>query len=200
MVNIALSHGVFMASVLAGRIVDSSIRLALTGTPGTGKSTVAGLLAGDGFEVLTVESLAEQNGLEGHLDPDDGALVIDTDSLHQALSESWQNPPRGSVVVDGHLSHHLPCDAVAVLRCSPDILRNRLGERGYHVLKAEANAEWELIGGAWNEYGSGVPRIEFDTSAKDAESVAASISDWIADGFKPASQSPGIDWIERMSD
>ena len=58
MVNIALSHGVFMASVLAGRIVDSSIRLALTGTPGTGKSTVAGLLAGDGFEVLTVESLA----------------------------------------------------------------------------------------------------------------------------------------------
>ena len=200
MVNIALSHGVFMASVLAGRIVDSSIRLALTGTPGTGKSTVAGLLAGDGFEVLTVESLAEQNGLKGHLDPDDGALVIDTDSLHQALSESWQNPPRGSVVVDGHLSHHLPCDAVAVLRCSPDILRNRLGERGYHILKAEANAEWELIGGAWNEYGSGVPWIEFDTSAKDAESVAASISDWIADGFKPASQSPGIDWIERMSD
>ena len=200
MVNIALSHGVFMASVLAGRIVDSSIRLALTGTPGTGKSTVAGLLAGDGFEVLTVESLAEQNGLEGHLDPDDGALVIDTDSLHQALSESWQNPPRGSVVVDGHLSHHLPCDAVAVLRCSPDILRNRLDERGYHILKAEANAEWELIGGAWNEYGSGVPWIEFDTSVKDAESVAASISDWIADGFKPTSQSPGIDWIERMSD
>jgi len=200
MVNIALSHGVFMASVLADRIVDSSIRLALTGTPGTGKSTVAGLLAGDGFEVLTVESLAEQNGLEGHLDPDDGALVIDTDSLHQALSKSWQKPPRGSVVIDGHLSHHLPCDAVAVLRCSPDILRNRLGERGYHILKAEANAEWELIGGVWNEYDSGVPWIEFDTSVKDAESVAASISDWIADGFKPASQSPGIDWIERMSD
>ena len=146
MVNIALSHGVFMASVLAGRIVDSSIRLALTGTPGTGKSTVAGLLEGDGFEVLTVESLAEQNGLEGHLDPDDGALVIDTDSLHQTLSESWQKPPRGSVVIDGHLSHHLPCDAVAVLRCSPDILRNRLDERGYHILKAEANAEWERIG------------------------------------------------------
>ena len=200
MVNIALSHGVFMASVPADRIVSSSIRLALTGTPGTGKSTVADLLSEVGFEILTVESLAEENGLEGHLDPDDGALVIDTIALHKALSKSWQIPPRGPVVVDGHLSHHLPCDAVAVLRCSPDILRNRLDERGYHTLKAEANAEWEFIGGAWNEYGSEVPWIEFDTSMKDAESVAVSISGWIADGFKPASQSPGIDWIERMSD
>ncbi|MFL2493647.1 MAG: adenylate kinase family protein [Candidatus Thalassarchaeum sp.] len=189
-----------MASVPAGRIVERSIRLALTGTPGTGKSTVAGLLFDDGFEVLTVESLAEQNNVEGHLDPDDGAVVIDTGALNRALSESWQKPPSGLVVVDGHLSHHLPCDAVAVLRCSPDILRNRLSERGYHILKAEANAEWELIGGSWNEYKSGVPWIEFDTSVEGAESVAASISGWIADGFKPNSQSPEIDWIERMSD
>ncbi|MEC7707160.1 MAG: AAA family ATPase [Candidatus Thermoplasmatota archaeon] len=189
-----------MASVPAGWIVDRSFRLALTGTPGTGKSTVAGLLFDDGFEVLTVESLADQNNLEGHLDPDDGAVVIDTGALNRALFESWQKPPSGLVVVDGHLSHHLPCDAVAVLRCSPDILRNRLSERGYHILKVEANVEWELIGGSWNEYESGVPWIEFDTSVEGAESVAASISGWIADGFKPTSQSPEIDWIERMSD
>ena len=76
-----------MASIPAARIVDEGFRLALTGTPGTGKSTVAGLLSKTGFQVLTVESLAEQNDLKGYLDLEDGALVIDTDALHQALSE-----------------------------------------------------------------------------------------------------------------
>ena len=50
--------------------------MALTGTPGTGKSTAAGLLAKSGFEILSVESLAERSGLKGVLDPEDGTLVI----------------------------------------------------------------------------------------------------------------------------
>ena len=189
-----------MASIPAGRIVDEGFRLALTGTPGTGKSTIAGLLSETGFEVLTVESLAEQNDLKGYLDLEDGALVIDTDALHQALSEPWQTSPGGPVIVDGHLSHHLPCDAVVVLRCSPDVLESRLSERGYQSEKVQSNSEWELIGGSWNEYEADMPWVEFDTTASDVESIVASITGWIADGFKPASQSPGIDWIERLGD
>ena len=75
-----------MASIPAGRIVDEGFRLALTGTPGTGKSTVSGLLSKAGFEVLTVESLAEENGLKGDLDPADDALVIDTCLLYTSPS------------------------------------------------------------------------------------------------------------------
>ena len=189
-----------MASIPAERIVDDGFRLALTGTPGSGKSTVAGLLSEVGFDVITVESLADQYNLKGDLDPEDGALVIDTDALHQALLEPWRTVPAGQVVVDGHLSHHLPCDAVVVLRCSPDVIETRLAERGYHSDKVRTNCEWELIGGAWNEYEEGFPWIEFDTTASDAESIVASITVWIADGFKPASRSPEIDWIERMAD
>ena len=193
-------HGAFMASIPAGWIVEGGFRLALTGTPGTGKSTAAGLLAKSGFEILSVESLAERSGLKGVLDPEDGTLVIDTDALHRALSKSWQTAPKGRIVIDGHLSHHLPCDAVVVLRCSPNVLESRLEERGYSIEKIRSNSEWELIGGAWNEYETSVPWIEFDTSTSDSESVVASITGWIADGFKPASQSPGIDWIESMED
>ena len=192
--------GAFMASIPAERVVDEGFRLALTGTPGTGKSTVAGLLSEKGFEVLTVESLAEENGLKGDLDSTDGALVIDTEALHRVLLESWHAMPVDPVIVDGHLSHHLPCDAVVVLRCSPNVLETRLAGRGYHSEKIQSNCEWELIGGAWNEYEDGFPWIEFDTTASDAESIVASINGWIADGFKPVSQSPGIDWIERMED
>ena len=123
-----------MASIPAGGNVDEGFRLALTGTPGTGKSTVASLLSEAGFEVLTVESLAEENGLKGELDPADNALVIDTDALHQALLEPWQTVPVGPVVVDGHLSHHLPCDAVVVVRGRDGGALRLGGERHYEVL------------------------------------------------------------------
>ena len=187
-----------MVSLLAGLNVSDGFRLALTGTPGTGKSTVAQMLSDGGCIVVSVESLAEQNSLLGEVDPADGARVIDTDALHDALAPEWKSPPEGAVVVDGHLSHHLPCDAVAVLRCSPEILDSRLASRGYTAEKVQANCEWELLGGAWNEREGETPWCEFDTSHGSVDLVVDLLSDWIADGFKPASPGSLIDWVARM--
>ena len=136
MVNIAPATRSVHGFPTGRRNVSGGFRLALTGTPGTGKSTLAQALCDAGFEVVTVESLAEQHGLLGDVDSSDGARVIDTDALHDVLVTPWESPPVGPSVVDGHLSHHLPCDAVAVLRCSPDILEARLTDRGYPEGKA----------------------------------------------------------------
>ena len=190
----------FMASLPAGQNVNGGFRLALTGTPGTGKSTVAQMLSRDGYEVFTVESLAEQHGLPGEIDPADGVRAIDTGALHDALAPAWDSPPDGYVVVDGHLSHHLPCDAVAVLRCSPEIIESRLASRGYSTDKVQANCEWELLGGAWNEREGDAPWCEFDTSHGGVDSVVDSLADWIVDGFKPASPDSLIDWVARMEE
>ena len=189
-----------IASLPAGRNVSEGFRLALTGTPGTGKSTVAQMLSSDGYEVITVESLAEQYGLSGEIDPSDGVRVIDTGALHDVLAPAWESSPDGVVVVDGHLSHHLPCDAVAVLRCSPEIIESRLVSRGYSADKVQANYEWELLGGAWNEREGDAPWCEFDTSHSGVNSVVDSLADWIADGFKPASPDSVIDWVARMEE
>ena len=190
----------FIASLPAGRNVSDGFRLALTGTPGTGKSTVAQMLSSDGYEVITVESLAEQYGLSGEIDPSDGVRVIDTGALHDVLAPAWESSPDGVVVVDGHLSHHLPCDAVAVLRCSPEIIESRLVSRGYSADKVQANYEWELLGGAWNEREGDAPWCEFDTSHSGVNSVVDSLADWIVDGFKPASPGSLIDWVARMEE
>jgi len=51
-----------MASSTRPRLVENTFRLSLTGTPGTGKTTVAALLAKAGFGIISIEELAESAG------------------------------------------------------------------------------------------------------------------------------------------
>ncbi|NYT20183.1 MAG: AAA family ATPase [Methanomicrobiales archaeon] len=108
----------------------------ITGTPGTGKSSIAGVLREQGFRVLHLsETTAEYVIGE---DPVRATLVID--------EERWAAefvPFDG--VVEGHLAHLLPCDRVAVLRCRPDVLADRLLGRGYHDEKVRENALAEAL-------------------------------------------------------
>ena len=194
------SRAVFMASLPTGGLVTGDFRLALTGTPGTGKSTVARNLSERGYTVVSVESLAREHECLGEVDPTDRARSIDLDMLHDSLASGWSSPPEHSLIIDGHLSHHLPSDAVAVLRCSPDVLEARLVSRGYSAEKTQANCEWELLGGAWNEREGGSAWNEFDTTDSDVASVVESLSHWISDGFKPASPGSVIDWVARMEE
>ncbi|HIH56822.1 MAG TPA: hypothetical protein HA287_00385, partial [Candidatus Poseidoniaceae archaeon] len=61
--------------------------------------------------------------------------------------------------------------------------------------KVEANVEWELLGGAWNEKENDAPWVEFDTSKDGPEVIVANILNWISDGFKPTSPEDVIDWV-----
>jgi adenylate kinase len=184
-----------MSSRGGGGLVKGARRLALTGTPGTGKTTVAKLLADAGLAVESVEKLAERHGCIGDVDPLDGARPVDLVELSASLEEEWQTPSDTITVVDGHLSHNLPVNAVVVLRCSPNVLESRLNARGYTEAKISENCDWELLGGAWNESRGDVPWIEFDTSLDSAERVVAALGNWIADGFKTTGHKSVIDWV-----
>ena len=100
-------------------------RLALTGTPATGKSSVCALLDRGEFETFTVRGLAEENDCIGEVDISDGARPIDLEMLSEALGELWIGAPEKMTLIDGHLSHLLPVDGVILLRCRHDILRVR---------------------------------------------------------------------------
>tara|TARA_B100000287_G_C20610500_1_gene771836 strand:+ start:43 stop:585 length:543 start_codon:yes stop_codon:yes gene_type:complete len=177
--------------------VEGTIRLALTGTPGTGKTTVSSLLSKNGFEVFSVESLAEKHNCIEDADLEDGARVIDMDELCEHLGDDWSTRPDTDSIIDGHLSHLLPVDCVINLRCKPIVLRERLIERGYSDSKIAQNTDWEILGGAWNELEEGVPVIEFDSTSLGPESIVGAILDWKTDGFKPNRPFNPIDWVGR---
>ena len=105
------------------------MRVAVTGTPGTGKTTATeGLL--ERFEVVHLNDIVRDEGLSTGTDESRDSLVADLQALERWLDDYEDATTDGSVVVvDSHLAHHLEADRVVVLRCAPEILERRLEER-----------------------------------------------------------------------
>jgi adenylate kinase len=108
----------------------------ITGTPGTGKTRVSEELARRGHTVVhltdTVASYVSGNDVERD------ARIIDVDRWAAEFV-----PVDG--FVEGHIAHLLPCDRIVVLRCRPDVLKNRLSSRNYREEKILENSDAEAL-------------------------------------------------------
>jgi adenylate kinase len=149
------------------------MRVALTGTPGTGKTTVSELVETD-LEVVHLNSVVREAGLTESVDEDRDSLVVD-----MAAVRAWLEG-REDVLVESHLAHRFAADRVVVLRCHPDELAERLHERGEGG-KARENAE------------HGEDRVyEVDTTGREPEAVVRDVEAAIA-GARPPSAG-GVDF------
>ena len=144
--------------------------LGITGTPGTGKKTLAPKVAKAlGMPVFSI------NNLLSPLERSSAAKGVDPLTLRRRLMR--RNP--GRCVVFGHLVPDVlqkrDIERVVVLRCDPSVLRRRLSLRGYSSAKVAGNVEAELIGVVSAScYGRFGPKkvVEFDaTRASIAESA-----------------------------
>jgi len=114
------------------------VRIAVTGTPGTGKTTATELLETD-LDVVHLNEAIREEGLYERVDEERDSVVADMDAVAEWLGG------RDNVVIDSHLAHHLDVDRVVVLRCRPDVLEDRLVERGEAEASAAENAESEAL-------------------------------------------------------
>ncbi len=147
----------------------------ISGTPGTGKTQVSGLLAKQlGFKLIAINDFAEGHNLIEETD-ERGSLVIDEEKLKVEIDKL-----SGDIVVDGHLAHFCSADLVVVLRTSPIVLEKRLLSRSWSPAKITENVEAEILDVILQEaveVNSTV--VEIDTTACDVESVVSVISDMI---------------------
>ncbi|MBI5001394.1 MAG: adenylate kinase family protein [Euryarchaeota archaeon] len=164
--------------------------IAITGTPGTGKTAVAGVLRRRGY---AIESLAELAVRMGASMKGKDEAVIDTAAMSKKL-----HGRRGRLIVEGHLSHWLGPDLCIVLRCSPKRLRQRLAAREYSKAKVQANVEAEAIDAILVESLENCDDVrEIDTTSRKAVNVADCVEEIISDGgegYLPGS----VDWSKEV--
>ncbi|VVB51031.1 Putative adenylate kinase [uncultured archaeon] len=141
-----------------------SVRLvAVSGSPGVGKSALCRLLGESGFNDVDLTALVKKEGL-GVRDRKRDALAVDVDVLEGALKEKIRGSS-GVVVLDGLLSHHLPVERVVVVRCDALVLAGRLKARKYSSEKIRENVEAEFLGVILEEaLGKKVPVLEVDVT------------------------------------
>jgi adenylate kinase len=177
------------------------MRIALTGTPGTGKTAVGGELRRRGFCVVDLNSLARRRGLLGRYDRARQTREVRPAALDRALDRELQGP--GPVFLEGHLSHLLRVDFAVVLRCSPPVLRRRLAAREYPASKVRENSLAEALDAITAEAVARLGRrrvVELDTTRRKAASVAGDLARLARRRSRGVSalRPGGIDWTNDI--
>jgi adenylate kinase len=123
--------------------------IALSGTPGTGKSVIGQLLATNlSIECLELNQLIIDHQLYLGEDPERATLIADIENLRDYLSKMLQNTKDRFVMV-GHFADEVPekfLEALIILRCNPVILTQRLRKKGWSTEKILENIQAELLG------------------------------------------------------
>ncbi len=131
------------------------MHVALTGTPGTGKTGIGEQLRNIGYFVLNLNNIADRQKFFIEYDTERDTHEVDIERLNIYLSSELVNLNKRmhpitdkaeTIFIEGHLSHYIDLvGIVIVLRCHPDILRTRLESKSWPEEKIRENLEAEAL-------------------------------------------------------
>lgn len=184
--------------------------IALTGTPGTGKTTVCGIISEHSqyrkqYNIIDLNKLILTEKLYSGKDEARDTYIADTDKLEMRVKEIIHKLPQGmDIIMEGHFAHLLPADAIIVLRAHPLALKKRLGKRkDYSFAKVKENADAEALDVILVESVQRCDKVfEINTTNMNPLAVVKSIVSIIGSlkqGKTPEEFLPGkINWIEQV--
>ncbi|KAJ1734995.1 factor activating pos9 [Coemansia biformis] len=124
----------------------SSPNILVTGTPGTGKTTTAEMVAlAAGLEKVTVGELVKERVLHDGYNDEFDTYWLNEDKV---VDEMESMVAGGGMCVDFHTCGFFPerwFDLVVVLRAETDKIYDRLEGRGYKPNKIQENIECEIM-------------------------------------------------------
>ncbi|MBD3164455.1 AAA family ATPase [Candidatus Woesearchaeota archaeon] len=135
------------------------ITICITGTPATGKTTLAKVLMKElEYPVLDIKKFIKEKKLAEEYDPIRKCDVVDTEKLNKEIIREIkkvrkQYSPEG-IIIDSHLSHYLPeeyVDLCIITKCSLKELSKRLKKRKYSRQKTRENLDAEIFDTCLNE-------------------------------------------------
>lgn len=146
--------------------------IAITGTPGTGKTAVSQKLAQiTGYRLIGLNGLAAKKGLYLGTDRKRGCRIVDIPALRREVRKLAKDGR--PVIIESHFAHDMPSDLVVALRASPGEIRKRGRLKGWSAEKTEENAQAEIMEVIRSEaIASGRNMVEIDTTGRDVPDAA----------------------------
>lgn len=169
------------------------MHIAITGTPGTGKTSACERLGKRGYVIVDLDEVARKEGFVVGRDEARATDEVDAEALRERLQI-----PAKMAFLKGHYSHLMDVNIAIVLRCRPSVLRRRLESRGWPSEKVRENVEAEAIDVITQEAFGRLPFVfEVDTTDATPEETAAAILD-ILQGRTEGHEPGLIDWSQEV--
>ena len=128
--------------------------ICLSGTPGSGKTTLAKKIAADlELEYIDGNQIIEKYELSEGYDKEKDCNIIDEKRFSDAVMKECSSKDK-NYVIDSHMSHYLPADKVImciICTCNLKELKKRLEKRGYSKEKVRENLDVEIFDTCFTE-------------------------------------------------
>jgi len=178
--------------------------IGISGTPGTGKTSIARTLSQVlNIPYLDLSSYVVNNKLYTYYDEERNSYVIDEDKVRASVINMYRE--KGPMIISSHYIEIIPRDIfeiVFILRRNPLELIDVLTSRGWPSHKIAENVEAELLSictlNVIDEFGDDIV-VEIDVSSKSLDDVVQEIVD-ILHKSKTSSRGISIDWTTTLSE
>lgn len=118
--------------------------IALTGTPGTGKTAIAKALSkAIEIDAVSLNDLAEKKNLYSGFDKERDCKVVDLKAIGLEI-EKYSSVGK-NLIIESHYSQEYPSDILFLLRANPSELIARGKEKGWHGKKTDENIQAEIM-------------------------------------------------------
>ncbi len=165
--------------------------IALSGTPGVGKTKAAEILKSRGHSIVNLNQLAEENEFVVGYDEERDSKIIDVYALDEYIIEHFAGQ---DIILEGHLSHLLSVDLAIILRCDPIVLKQRLKDKKWPQKKIKENVGAEILDVIKVEAFEVMDQVyEIDTTNKSSEEIADAIENIMEGNY----EDPKIDWLGK---
>jgi adenylate kinase len=177
------------------------MKISLTGTPGTGKTSISNFLSKNNIKTINLNNYILKN-IKFEFDNKRKTKIIDISALNNSFNKNYIN--QDLLIIEGHLSHLLNyIDKIIILRCHPTELKRRLLKRKWNIKKINENIQSEILDIILcecliNHKEKNI--FEIDTTNISIKSLGLIILDLIKNNFRGKNlyKIGNIDWLEQI--